>query len=147
MTKKISALQVPPDVIINGQISSDTDVSASIDASYSCVFGSPEGTATGTFQTPVGSFTFSSDSITLISAVNEGGIQKTGAIFANVTVTETGGPTITGCTLFINGLRLSSGTWEGSFSISQPEVLGLVVLYYGTFTGVLNTARSVFCTD
>jgi len=139
-------LQQKPDAVVNGLIENNKTLGTFL-SSFSCVNSTPTGSIAGTIQikaaTNIRTFSFGSNTPVIVATFKGNGFQIAEADFENVTVTEEGGKTESGCTLFVNGLRLTSSTWVGSLTIACPSGLRLVI--FGIFKGTFNVLRSVSC--
>ncbi|MHB9095145.1 MAG: hypothetical protein ACYC21_10755 [Eubacteriales bacterium] len=135
------------DATVNGSIKT-IGVSATINASVSCVNNRPTGTLNGTavvrkvFRRET--ITFSSTTAIAVRTVKRFFTQSVEAQFGNVTVRNlTTGRTFTGCTAFLTATRVSPTVFFASINIVCRGVL--VFRLFGFFTGSLIVNREAAC--
>ncbi len=136
------------DGLVNGSVNAN-GTKANILADVSCINSTPRGNVSGSVEFfsggPIKSrFSFSSNDAFIVSTRKKSGFQSVNAVFTDVTVRNlNSNVTTSDCTLFLTATKFQSGTWEGSFVITCPNGLNLVV--FGGFRGNVIVNREVFC--
>jgi len=135
------------DGLVQGTISGG-GTTANVEAMVSCVNSEPTGSISGNISFFGGgpnprNIRFIGDNPAIVATLKTNSLESVGATFFNVSVQENEFTPMTDCSAFLNATRLTSNSWIGSLVISCPS--GLQLFVYGTFTGVTDVNRQVFC--